>query len=71
MLDILMLGRIFPERTSIMAKKELKYAPLLGQYSTSPKPDGAETKCTPRALFLSTARTARMPTVQSRKLVRT
>jgi lysophosphatidate acyltransferase len=33
MLDILFLGRVFPERTVIMAKKELKYSPLLGQYS--------------------------------------
>ncbi|GMK58186.1 hypothetical protein CspeluHIS016_0502180 [Cutaneotrichosporon spelunceum] len=32
MLDILFLGRVFPERTVIMAKKELKYSPLLGQY---------------------------------------
>ncbi|CCO30047.1 lysophosphatidate acyltransferase [Rhizoctonia solani AG-1 IB] len=32
MLDILYLGRIFPKQSSIMAKKELKWAPLLGQY---------------------------------------
>jgi len=32
MLDILYLGRIFPKKCSIMAKKELKWAPLLGQY---------------------------------------
>ncbi|EUC56184.1 1-acylglycerol-3-phosphate acyltransferase, putative [Rhizoctonia solani AG-3 Rhs1AP] len=32
MLDILYLGRIFPKQASIMAKKELKWAPLLGQY---------------------------------------
>ena len=31
-LDILYLGRIFPRRASIMAKRELLYAPLLGQY---------------------------------------
>ncbi|ORX35002.1 putative 1-acylglycerol-3-phosphate O-acyltransferase [Kockovaella imperatae] len=31
-LDILYLGRIFPRHASIMAKKELKWAPLLGQY---------------------------------------
>ena len=30
--DILFLGRIFPRRASIMAKKELKWMPLLGQY---------------------------------------
>ncbi|KAJ1308365.1 hypothetical protein OPQ81_004074 [Rhizoctonia solani] len=32
MLDILYLGRIFPKRASIMAKKELKWSPLLGQF---------------------------------------
>ncbi|CAE7225415.1 unnamed protein product [Rhizoctonia solani] len=32
MLDILYLGRIFPKQASIMAKKELKWSPLLGQY---------------------------------------
>ncbi|KAF8709043.1 1-acylglycerol-3-phosphate O, partial [Rhizoctonia solani] len=32
MLDILYLGRIFPKQSSIMAKKELKWSPLLGQY---------------------------------------
>ncbi|KAI0082512.1 1-acylglycerol-3-phosphate O [Panus rudis PR-1116 ss-1] len=32
MLDILMLGRVFPKRASIMAKKELQWAPLLGQF---------------------------------------
>jgi len=32
MLDILYLGRIFPKKCSIMAKKELQWAPLLGQY---------------------------------------
>ncbi|CAE6477206.1 unnamed protein product [Rhizoctonia solani] len=32
MLDILYLGRIFPKRASIMAKKELKWAPFLGQF---------------------------------------
>lgn len=32
-MDILYLGRIFPRRASIMAKQELKYAPLLGQFS--------------------------------------
>jgi lysophosphatidate acyltransferase len=31
-IDILFLGRIFPRRASIMAKKELKWMPLLGQY---------------------------------------
>jgi len=35
MLDILYLGRIFPKQASIMAKKELLYAPLLGQYMLS------------------------------------
>lgn len=34
MLDILYLGRIFPKQASIMAKKELKWSPLLGQYMT-------------------------------------
>ncbi|GAA6006813.1 hypothetical protein JCM10207_009104 [Rhodosporidiobolus poonsookiae] len=34
MLDILYLGRIFPKAASIMAKKELKYMPLLGQFMT-------------------------------------
>ena len=33
-LDILYLGRIFPKRAVIMAKKELRWAPLLGQYLT-------------------------------------
>lgn len=32
-IDILYLGRIFPKFASIMAKQELKYAPLLGQFS--------------------------------------
>lgn len=31
-IDILYLGRIFPKLASIMAKKELKFAPLLGQF---------------------------------------
>lgn len=31
-IDILYLGRIFPKYASIMAKQELKYAPLLGQF---------------------------------------
>ncbi|WRT63542.1 uncharacterized protein IL334_000447 [Kwoniella shivajii] len=31
-LDILYLGRIFPKRAAIMAKRELKYTPLLGQF---------------------------------------
>lgn len=31
-MDILYLGRIFPKMASIMAKQELKFAPLLGQY---------------------------------------
>ncbi|CAO1619565.1 unnamed protein product [Parajaminaea phylloscopi] len=31
-IDILYLGRIFPKMASIMAKQELKLAPLLGQY---------------------------------------
>lgn len=31
-IDILYLGRIFPKLASIMAKQELKLAPLLGQY---------------------------------------
>ncbi|THH18212.1 hypothetical protein EW146_g2729, partial [Bondarzewia mesenterica] len=34
MLDILYLGRIFPKRTSIMAKKELQWTPFLGQFLT-------------------------------------
>ncbi|KAK0569632.1 1-acylglycerol-3-phosphate O-acyltransferase [Tilletia horrida] len=33
-IDILYLGRIFPAYASIMAKKELKYSPLLGQFMT-------------------------------------
>jgi lysophosphatidate acyltransferase len=32
-LDILYLGRIFPQKASIMAKKELKWVPFLGQFS--------------------------------------
>lgn len=32
MIDILYLGRIFPKTCVVMAKKELKYTPLLGQY---------------------------------------
>ncbi|SPO31987.1 related to SLC1 - 1-acyl-sn-gylcerol-3-phosphate acyltransferase [Ustilago trichophora] len=31
-MDILYLGRIFPGHASIMAKKELQFAPLLGQF---------------------------------------
>ncbi|SPO31876.1 related to SLC1 - 1-acyl-sn-gylcerol-3-phosphate acyltransferase [Ustilago trichophora] len=31
-MDILYLGRIFPGHASIMAKKELQYVPLLGQF---------------------------------------
>ncbi|ADV24659.1 lysophosphatidate acyltransferase [Cryptococcus gattii E566] len=31
-LDILYIGRIFPKRAAIMAKKELKWTPLLGQF---------------------------------------
>ncbi|KAA1466525.1 acyltransferase-domain-containing protein [Dentipellis sp. KUC8613] len=34
MLDILYLGRIFPKRASIMAKRELQWMPLLGQFLT-------------------------------------
>ncbi|KAI0751090.1 1-acylglycerol-3-phosphate O [Daedaleopsis nitida] len=34
MVDILYLGRIFPRRASIMAKKELQWSPLLGQFMT-------------------------------------
>lgn len=34
MLDILYLGRVFPPGSIIMAKKELKLAPLLGQFMT-------------------------------------
>ncbi|PIL37422.1 hypothetical protein GSI_01116 [Ganoderma sinense ZZ0214-1] len=34
MLDILYLGRIFPRRASIMAKKELQWSPFLGQFMT-------------------------------------
>ncbi|TKY86910.1 hypothetical protein EX895_004198 [Sporisorium graminicola] len=33
-MDILYLGRIFPGNASIMAKKELQFAPLLGQFMT-------------------------------------
>lgn len=33
-MDILYLGRIFPSHASIMAKKELQFAPLLGQFMT-------------------------------------
>jgi lysophosphatidate acyltransferase len=32
MLDLMFLGRVFPTRCSIMAKKELRWAPLLGQF---------------------------------------
>jgi len=32
MLDVMILGRVFPKRASIMAKKELQWAPLLGQF---------------------------------------
>jgi hypothetical protein len=32
-MDILYLGRIFPKRASIMAKRELKWMPLLGWFS--------------------------------------
>jgi hypothetical protein len=33
MVDMLYLGAVFPKRTSIMAKRQLKYSPILGQYS--------------------------------------
>ncbi|WVF66335.1 hypothetical protein IAT40_001075 [Kwoniella sp. CBS 6097] len=33
-LDILYLGRILPKRSAIMAKQELKWTPLLGQFMT-------------------------------------
>ncbi|KAK7696202.1 hypothetical protein QCA50_000855 [Cerrena zonata] len=32
MLDIIMLGRVFPQRASILAKKELQWTPALGQF---------------------------------------
>jgi len=32
MLDVIFLGRIFPHQASVMAKRELLWAPLLGQY---------------------------------------
>jgi len=35
MLDIIYLGRIFPHRASMVAKKELQWTPLLGQYLTA------------------------------------
>jgi lysophosphatidate acyltransferase len=35
-MDILYLGRIFPKRASIMAKRELKWMPLLGWFSAFP-----------------------------------
>ncbi|KAF8528834.1 1-acylglycerol-3-phosphate O [Hysterangium stoloniferum] len=35
MLDILYLGRIFPDRASMVAKKELQWVPFLGQYLTA------------------------------------
>lgn len=31
MIDILYLGRIFPKRCAVMAKRELKWSPFLGQ----------------------------------------
>ncbi|KAH9855043.1 1-acylglycerol-3-phosphate O [Lenzites betulinus] len=34
MFDILYLGRIFPRRASILAKKELQWMPFLGQFMT-------------------------------------
>lgn len=34
MVDILYLGRIFPKGCTIMAKKELQWTPLLGQFMT-------------------------------------
>lgn len=34
MLDILLLGRIFPQRCTVTAKKSLKYSPFLGQWMT-------------------------------------
>jgi 1-acyl-sn-glycerol-3-phosphate acyltransferase len=34
--DILYLGRMFPKRGAIMAKKELKWMPFLGWWSRSP-----------------------------------
>jgi hypothetical protein len=37
-LDILYLGRIFPKRAAIMAKRELQWSPLLGQYRESERP---------------------------------
>ena len=34
-MDILYLGKMFPKRASIMAKKELAWTPFLGWWSTS------------------------------------
>jgi len=33
MLDVLLVGRILPKKATIMAKSELKFAPILGQWS--------------------------------------
>ncbi|KAG1438289.1 hypothetical protein G6F56_012700 [Rhizopus delemar] len=32
-LDIMLMGRVYPENTTIVAKKELKYYPFLGWFS--------------------------------------
>ncbi|GAA5937554.1 hypothetical protein JCM3775_001269 [Rhodotorula graminis] len=37
MLDLLYLGAIFPPRTTIMAKRELQWVPILGQFMTLAK----------------------------------
>ncbi|TNY18334.1 1-acyl-sn-gylcerol-3-phosphate acyltransferase [Rhodotorula diobovata] len=37
MLDLLYLGAIFPQRTTIMAKRELQWVPILGQFMTLAK----------------------------------
>lgn len=43
MVDILYLGRMFPKRAAIMAKKELKWLPGLGTFSESPSVVGVLT----------------------------
>jgi hypothetical protein len=69
-LDILYLGRIFPRRAAIMAKQELKWSPLLGQYSESPLLARGPTilrlvltrmQCHCQELYTSIGRTGKMP----------
>lgn len=56
-LDILYIGRLFPKTCVVMAKKELKYTPLLGQlYSRLSSPPSSRAHAqSARSMSLSQA----------------